>query len=64
MKYMFSGCINLKNLDLSKFNTENVINMEGMFGVYNNLSSLDLSSLALIENNEELDNFFKNIKYI
>ena len=64
MKYMFSGCINLKNLDLSKFNTKNVINMECMFGGYNNLSSLDLSSLDLIKNDEELKIFLKNIKYI
>ena len=29
---MFSGCSNLRNLDLSSFNTKNVINMRGMFG--------------------------------
>ena len=62
MRYMFSGCINLKNLDLSKFNTKNVINMEGMFGQYNNISPLDLSSLELIENIEEIQNYKTNIK--
>ena len=28
---MFYGCKNIKNIDLSKFNTEKVINMNGMF---------------------------------
>ena len=34
MRYMFSGCENIKELDLSSFNTKNVKNMEGMFGNY------------------------------
>ena len=28
---MFYGCKNIKNIDLCKFNTEKVINMNGMF---------------------------------
>ena len=28
---MFDNCIKLKNLDLSNFNTSNVMNMENMF---------------------------------
>ena len=31
MKYMFSGCSSLKELNLSNFNTNNVTNMFGMF---------------------------------
>ena len=31
MSYMFCECSSLKELNLSNFNTYNVINMEGMF---------------------------------
>ena len=61
---MFSGCINLKNINLSSFNTENVINMEGMFGEYSNFSFLNLSSLELTKDIEELNGFIKNQKII
>lgn len=44
MSYMFYNCINLKNLDLSNFDTSNVINMNAMFSECNNLVSLDLSN--------------------
>ncbi|OYP56247.1 hypothetical protein CIK99_09765 [Prevotella sp. P5-92] len=43
MSEMFNSCSGLKSLDLSKFNTANVTNMEGMFGGLG-LISLDLSS--------------------
>ena len=35
MKNMFSGCTELKYLDLSSFNTKNVTNMSGRFGEFN-----------------------------
>ena len=35
MKDIFSGYINLKYLDSSNFNTENVTNMKAIFGKYN-----------------------------
>ena len=44
MSRMFSGCHRLSSLDLSKFNTEKVTNMEEMFYSCQNLSSLDLSN--------------------
>ena len=31
MNFMIGGCSNLNNLDLSSFNTKNVINMSYMF---------------------------------
>ena len=37
-------CSNLKNIDLSSFNTQNVTNMLGMFNRCSNLKNIDLSS--------------------
>ena len=42
--YMFFGCEKLTNIDLTSFNTKNVINMENMFAYCSNLKSIDLSS--------------------
>ena len=36
MRYMFSSCVGLINLDLSSFDTSNVTTMENMFSMYNN----------------------------
>ena len=44
MEGMFYGCTKLQNLDLSSFNTSNVINMEAMFCNCSNLTSVDVSS--------------------
>ncbi|MEG0505063.1 MAG: leucine-rich repeat protein, partial [Raoultibacter sp.] len=43
---MFAGCINLTVLDLSSFNTGNVINMAGMFDGCTKLTSLNLSKFV------------------
>ena len=51
---MFSGCMGLKYLDLSKFNTENVVNMQGMFGRYFNIEELDLSLYNKAKDLEEV----------
>ena len=40
---MFSNCLQLKNLNLSSFKTENVIDMSYMFYNCCNLTNLDLS---------------------
>ncbi len=42
---LFSGCVNLRSVDLSGFNASNLINMERMFFDCNSLRSLDISSL-------------------
>jgi len=44
MSGMFSGCCNLKELDLSNFDTSNVTDMSYMFSECNTLCSLDLSN--------------------
>ena len=44
MSVMFSGCSSLASLDLSSFNTSNVMDMRSMFNGCSSLTSLDLSS--------------------
>ena len=44
MRFMFGGCSSLKELNLSKFNTNNVNNMEGMFYECSSLKELNLSN--------------------
>ena len=43
MKSMFSGCVNLKSINLNNFNTSEVTNMTGMFENYKILTNLKLS---------------------
>ena len=43
MRAMFSSCISLTSLDVSKFNTQNVTSMGAMFANCNSLTSLDVS---------------------
>ena len=44
MNNMFNGCKSLKELNISKFNTNNVINMKSMFEYCNSLKKLDISN--------------------
>ena len=44
MSYMFYECKSLKELNLSNFNTNNVINMEYMFCGCSSLQELNLSN--------------------
>ena len=41
---MFSGCSALTSLDISKWNTSNVTNMDGMFEKIDSMQSLDISN--------------------
>ena len=41
---MFSACASLTSLDVSNFNTDNVVDMADMFSYCSNLTSLDLSN--------------------
>ena len=43
MESMFNKCSNINNLDVSNFNTENVINMKAMFQECSKLNNLDVS---------------------
>ena len=43
MSFMFSGCLSLTSLDVTKFNTANVTNMGSMFASCSKLTSLDVT---------------------
>ena len=43
MSYMFNGCLNLVELDVTHFNTAKVTNMNGMFNDCSNLTELDVT---------------------
>ena len=44
MHDMFNNCVNLLSLDLSNFDTNNVVEMSGMFAQCHSLKSLDISN--------------------
>ena len=44
MSFMFNGCSSLKELNLSNFNTNNVINMNHMFNGCSNELKLKIQS--------------------
>ena len=44
MPQMFDNCKSLISLDISNFNTENVIYMYGIFGSYESLFSFNVSN--------------------
>jgi len=41
---MFNGCSSLKDINLSNFNTQNVINMNAMFERCSSLKEINLSN--------------------
>ena len=43
MEHMFSNCFSLKELNLTNFNTDNIINMNNRFSDYLSMEELDLS---------------------
>ncbi|MDE5856601.1 MAG: DUF285 domain-containing protein, partial [Anaeroplasmataceae bacterium] len=49
MKAMFVGCNSLTSIDLSDFDTSNVINMQSMFSMCKSLTKLDLTSFKTPE---------------
>jgi surface protein len=63
---MFSGCANLKSLDLSSFNTSNVENVKAIFDGCTSLEYLDISNFNTSQVTEYV-NMFKDVnplKYI
>ena len=44
MKHMFDGCFSLKKLNLSNFNTNNVIDMSYMFNGCKSIKEINLSN--------------------
>ena len=58
---MFNRCSSLEQLNLSNFNTNNVINMVGMFSNCSSLKELDVSNFY-INNETHLTNMFSYCK--
>ncbi len=61
MNGMFSNCSSLNSLDLSNFNTNNVVNMNSMFSFCSSLELLDLSNFNL-DKVIDMNDMFNNIK--
>ena len=59
--YMFYGCDNIISIDLSSFDTKNIINMKNMFMFCINLKSIDLSNFNTT-NVENMENMFYRCK--
>ena len=48
MSYLFENCFKLKSLDLSNFNTNNVIDMSNMFYECSSLTSVNTTDKRLL----------------
>ena len=59
--HMFNDCISLKNLNLSNFNTQNVIDMSKMFNNCKSLTNLNLSNFNT-QNVTNMNCMFYNCK--
>jgi surface protein len=59
--FMFSKCKNIKSIDLSSFDSENVKNMKYMFSRCENLESINLSSFNT-EKVNNMESMFANCK--
>ena len=57
--YMFSHCESLTNIDLSNFNSQNVINMSDMFSFCESLTNINLSNLNT-QNVTDMNHMFSN----
>ena len=66
MNDMFSGCQNLKSIDLSYFDTKKVADMNNMFCGCQNLKSIDLSYFGTKNVNKigGIFSFCKNLKIL
>ena len=64
--FMFYGCSNLTNIDLSSFNTKNVTNMMSMFIGCSKLTNIDLSSFNTenVTNMSQIFSYCSNLKKI
>ena len=63
---MFYYCQNIESIDLSKFKTENVTNMQNMFSNCKNLKNVNLSSVNTenVIDMEDMFNFCQNLESI
>ena len=64
--WMFSDCDYLEKIDLSSFNTDNVINMKNMFCFCSFLKSIDLSSFntSNVTNMESMFSYCESLESI
>ena len=62
MNHMFSGCLSLKKLNLSNFNTNNVTTCENMFYECISLKELNISNLN-INNLTNINGMFSECSY-
>ena len=60
-RYMFDGCWNMTEIDLSHFDTSQIVFMDRMFGYCENLKNLDLSSFNT-SNVEHMTQMFMECK--
>ena len=60
MRNMFSNCSSLTSLNLSKFDINNVINMNNMFSECTSLTSLNLTNFRM-NNKINMRNMFYNL---
>ncbi len=58
MKYMFYGCQNLKEINMSSFNTNNVVDSTGLFGNCKALVNLNISNFNF-KNLKNMDYMFQ-----
>ena len=64
MRYMFSSCSNLKNLDLSNCDTSNVTSMQGMFKNCSNLKEIKIQNKFNIIKVTDMIDMFSGCKFL
>ena len=62
--FMFNGCINITEIDLSNFDTSSVKNMNSMFSDCSSLHSLDLSNFDMSSVGPNMFKGCSNLEYI
>jgi len=61
MKYLFQDCYSLESIDLSNFNTSQVMHMNGLFSGCEGLESINISSFDM-KKVDEINYMFSKIK--
>lgn len=64
--YMFSGFVYMKIIDLSNFDTSQVVNMHSMFSACNSLSQIDLTTFSTrrVTDMSNMFQYTNNLKFI
>ena len=61
---MFSGCLQLKNIDLSSFKVKETVNMTYMFNNCSSLENLEIPYFKITNNSDKINNMFDNLTNI